>query len=206
MSTIASKHRGRGPVRKSAAASPDSLDRRLADRIAFERRQRQWSAAELAERSGVSRAMVAKIEAGAVRPTASLLGRLTAAFSLPLSTLFERIEQDDRTPLARSADQVVWRDPETGYRRRALSPGRADPLQLTEVRLPAGARVPYPAEAYAYLHTQVWVLGGTLHFHEGTALHTLSKGDCLAIRDAVPCTFANNTGQECRYLVAVTRR
>jgi hypothetical protein len=150
--------------------------------------------------------MIAKIEAGDVRPTASLLGRLAAAFSLPLSTLFERIEQGDRAPLARSSDQVVWRDHETGYRRRALSPGRADPLQLTEVRLPARARVSYPAEAYAYLHTQVWVLSGVLHFREGATLHRLSKGDCLAIREAVPCTFANDSGRECRYLVAVTRR
>jgi transcriptional regulator with XRE-family HTH domain len=182
------------------------LDRRLAERIVVERNERQWSVAELAERAGVSRAMIAKIEAGQARPTASLLGKVSAAFALPLSTLFKRIEAGSPTRLARAADQPVWRDPETGYVRRALSPCGDGPLQLTLIRLPSGARVSYPAEAYTYVHTQICVLNGTLTFREGSAVHTISRGDCLALGQAAPCTFANDGAGECRYIVAVARR
>jgi transcriptional regulator with XRE-family HTH domain len=162
--------------------------------------------ADLAERSGVSRAMIAKIEAGQARPTASLLGKVCAAFALPLSTLFQRIEAGPAKRLARAGDQAVWKDPETGYVRRALSPSGDAPLQLTLIRLPPGARVSYPAEAYTYVHTQIAVLKGTLTFKEGPATHTLSRGDCLAVGPPSACTYANDGTDECRYIVAVARR
>ena len=42
------------------------------------RQARDLSASALAERSGVSRAMIGKIERGEAQPTAALLGRLPA--------------------------------------------------------------------------------------------------------------------------------
>ena len=60
----------------------ESLDERLAARVALEREARGWPVAELAERSGVSRAMISKIERGEVKPTASLLGKLSTGSQL----------------------------------------------------------------------------------------------------------------------------
>src|SRR5262249_14941115 len=101
----------------------------------------------LAERSGVSRAMIAKIERGEAQPTAALLGRLSAALGLTLSELFARTE--GQTPrLARTADQTVWVDPQTGYRRRSVSPAGGS-VQLVEVELPPGAEVAYPADSFS---------------------------------------------------------
>lgn len=207
MSTIVTAAARRKSSRSSQATTNAALlDRRLAERIVLERSERGWSVAELAERSGVSRAMIAKIEAGQARPTAALLGKVCAAFALPLSILFERVEAVTARRLARAAEQPVWQDPETGYVRRALSPSGAAPLQLTLIRLPRGARVSYPAEAYSYVHTQICVLKGTLTFKEGPVMHTLSRGDCLAVGPAAPCTYANDGASECRYIVAVARR
>ena len=56
----------------------------LAQRLKAEREARNWSLAELAERSGVSKAMISKIERDEVSPTAALLGRLSGAFGLSL--------------------------------------------------------------------------------------------------------------------------
>jgi len=139
----------------------DSLDERLAARVALEREARGWPVAELAERSGVSRAMISKIERGDVKPTASLLGKLSAAFGLPLSLLLARIEG---TPsrVARAASQAWWTDPETRYRRRAISPPSDGRLQLTEIALPPGARVTFPAATYTFIHQQIWVVDGRL--------------------------------------------
>ena len=196
LSTIVSRRRS-----PSARAAANPLDARVARAIGGERQRRQWSLADLADRSGVSRAMIAKIERGDARPTASLLGRLSAAFGLPLSAFFSRIETSPKR-VARAAEQPVWQDPATGYIRRALTPVADEPLQLTHVRLPPRARVSYPAEAYAFIRQQIWVLQGTLTFEEGDTVHTLQAGDCLALGAPAPCTFANTS----RRGVAVTRK
>jgi transcriptional regulator with XRE-family HTH domain len=183
----------------------DSLDDRLATRVALEREARGWPVAELATRSGVSRAMISKIERGEVKPTASLLGKLSTAFGLPLSLLFARVE-GELSRVSRTASRSWWTDPETGYRRRAISPLSDALLQLTEVELPPRARVMFPAAAYTFIHQQIWVLDGGLTFREGVDTHELAAGDCLTLGPPADCTFENVSRRTCRYIVAVVRR
>jgi hypothetical protein len=149
--------------------------------------------------------MIAKVERDEAQPTAALLGRLSGALGLTLSELVARAE-GGTARLARAADQPVWTDPATGYRRRAVSPRAGGPVELVDVELPAGAEVAYPADAYAFIHQQVWVLDGELVFREGEAEHRLGAGDCLALGPPQPCAFVNPGRSPCRYLVAVARR
>src|SRR5690242_8210511 len=128
--------------RRAAAVTGADPTESLAARIALEREARGWSLAELAERSGVSKAMISKIERGEASPTATLLGRLSGAFGLTLSTLLARAEQSGGR-LLRAAEQPEWRDPETSYVRRQIAP-RADlPVELIRIELPAGAAVSF---------------------------------------------------------------
>lgn len=182
----------------------DELTANIAATLRATRIERRFSVNGLAERSGVSRAMIAKIERGDAQPTAVLLGRLTAALGLTLSELFARTEGESPR-LARSADQPVWVDPTTGYRRRSVSPA-GGPVQLVEVELPAGARVAYPAESYALAGHQIWVLAGGLRFQEGEVEHDLRAGDCLELGPPTPGTYWNATERPCRYLVVLDRR
>jgi len=183
----------------------DSLDHRLAARVALERGARGWSVAELAARSGVSRAMISRIERGDAKPTASLLGKLSAALGLPLSLLLARVEGEP-SRLSRAAAQATWTDPESGYRRRALSSSGDGVLQLTEVVLPAGARVAFATAVYTFIHQQIWVMEGRLTFYEGSEVVELDAGDCLTLGPPADCRFENRTSTDCRYLVAVVRR
>ena len=183
----------------------DSLDARLAARVALERDARGWPVAELADRSGVSRAMISKIERGEVKPTASLLGKLSAALGLPLSLLLARVEGAP-SRIARAAARTWWTDPDTRYRRRAISPPSDARLQLTEVALPPGARVTFSAGTYAFVHQQIWVVGGRLTFREGGETHLLAAGDCLTLGPPAECTYENATRKTCRYVVAVARQ
>lgn len=177
----------------------------LAARLKHERVQRAWTIAQLAERSGVSKAMVSKVERGEASPTAALLGRLSGAFGLSLSTLLSRAESSgDR--VSRAEKQASWTDPGSGYVRRAVSPRTGGPLELVSVLLPEGARVSYPASAYAFLYHQILVLSGTLRFLEGTLEHVLRAGDCLELGAPTDCTYFNSGPGKCRYLVAVVRR
>lgn len=184
-----------------------ALDRRLAARLRAEREARGWSLAALAARSGVSRAMISKVERAEASPTAALLGRLSGAFGLTLSTLLARAEVEGGAGrIARAADQPSWRDPGSGYVRRAVTPPGSEP-ELVAVELPPGARVPFPAASYALLAGQcVWVLGGTLAFREGAVEHRLAPGDCLALGPPTDCEFHNPGPELARYLVALARR
>lgn len=183
----------------------NDIDRQLAHRIKEERDARYWSLADLASASGVSKAMISRIERAETSATAALLGRLSGAFGMTLSTLLTRAEAEPAR-LVRRASQPVWLDPETGFRRTAISPSGAERLQLVEGELPAGARIAYPASAYAFIVQQIWMLDGELTFQEGALSHVLARGDCLELVGAQDCVFENRSLETCRYLVVVARR
>ncbi|HEV7263503.1 MAG TPA: XRE family transcriptional regulator [Falsiroseomonas sp.] len=180
---------------------------RLAAQLRAERDARGWSIAEFAERSRVSRAMISKIERAEASPTAALLGRLCGALGLTLSALLARAEGLAGGAVARAGDQPSWRDPETGYVRRAITPPGAEP-ELVRVVLPAGARVAYPAATYGLTRGHsIWVLEGALRFHEGQATHLLGPGDCLSLGPPADCAYVNPSSTcSVTYLVALSRR
>ncbi|WP_077961211.1 helix-turn-helix domain-containing protein [Ensifer adhaerens] len=182
----------------------DSLDQRLSERIRLEREARGWSLSELSERSGVSRAMVHKVERGDSSPTATLLAKLAGAFGLTMSSLIARAEMSQGR-LSRREDQAVWRDPQTGYLRRHVSPMSDLPLELVEVELPAGAEVPIPASAYALHRRWIWVSAGSLTFVEGPETHALDAGDCLELGPPQDCVFRNTGSETCIYAVVLLR-
>lgn len=182
----------------------DDPESALATRLRLEREARGWSLAELAARSGVSKAMLSKIERAEASPTAALLGRLSAAYGLTISQLFARAEQGGQ--IARVADQPVWTDPETGFRRRSLSPPGAAPMELVWGELPPGARIAYPADSYRFLADhQVVVIEGSLTMDHAGTIFTLTQGDCLRWSTPRDVTYENRGDETCRYVVAVLR-
>ena len=179
----------------------DPLAMQIAARIRSEREQRRWTLAQLADASGVSRAMINRIERAESSPTAVVLGKLAAAFQVSVSALLTPAEA---TGVHRMADAMEWHDPATGYRRRQIT-GPQFPADIAEVHLPPGARVPYPAASLAFQREAVWVLDGRLTFHEGDVVHELNRGDSIEVDVPVPCVFANTSRAECRYAIILTR-
>ncbi|WP_329338982.1 XRE family transcriptional regulator [Streptomyces sp. NBC_00663] len=187
----------------------DPLVRQIAARVRAERERRRWTLAQLAEASGVSQAMISRIEREESSPTAVVLGKLSAAFQLSVSSLLASAEGEaaaeaEGERVRREADAAVWRDPETGYRRRQITSPRF-PTEIAEIRLPAGAQVPYPAAAFAFIRQLVWVLDGQLTFHEGELVHDLHAGDTIELGEPAARVFVNNTDTECRYVVVLAR-
>lgn len=182
----------------------DTLAGSLARTLRTARAEQDLSVNALAERSGVSRAMITKIERGEAQPTAVLLGRLSGALGLTLSELIARAESTGEL-LRRAADQPIWTDPLTGYRRRALSPTTDGPLDLVEVDFPPGATVSYPVEVYTPRCQQLWVISGRLTFTQGSVVYHLETGDCLQLGPPAPTTFHNPTNEPTRYLAAIVK-
>ena len=181
----------------------DTFATSLAQRLRREREQRGWPLSELARRAAVSKSMISKVERGEASPTASLLGRLAGAFGTTMSSLLAEPTSPKR--LTRRDDQSVWKDPATGYLRRAICPPGAGRIEVTEVTLPAGARVAFPKEAFAFLEQQILMLRGTLDFAEGATVHVLRRGDHLTLGPPSNCTFENRQKSACVYVVLLVR-
>lgn len=156
----------------------------------------------LAERSGVSRAMISRIERGEANPTAQLLARLCHGLGTTLSRFFAGT-QAPGAPLRRHADQHVWQDPETGYRRRAVSPeGVGSPVDLVDVVFPPGGRVVFERNPFEAAYSQhLWLLEGRMRMTAGDATHDLEAGDCLFMRLDEAIVFSNPHPAPARYAI-----
>ncbi|MBM7344877.1 helix-turn-helix domain-containing protein [Pantoea coffeiphila] len=185
------------------SSKEDDINHRIGQRIKLERELRGWSLTDLAQHSGVSRAMIHKIERGESSPTATLLARLAGSFDMSMSQLIAQSEMQSGTLLT-LAQQPVWQDPETGYIRRHVSPQQI-PADLVSVELPAGVSVPMPAISYLSRRQLIWVIGGELVFQEGEKTFELAEGDCLALGDPADCVFINRSERPCRYAVLVLK-
>lgn len=160
----------------------------------------------LAQKSGVSRSNISLIERGQSSPTAVVLDKLSSALGVSVASLFEGREAAAApSPLARVADQPVWRDPASGYVHRNVSPPGVSPLQLVDVIFPAGQRVQFETSARdADIHQLIWMIDGVMAISHGHDEWQLQPGDCLALRLDAPVGFYNPGAKPARYLVALT--
>lgn len=204
------------PIVDDATAADDAgadEQRALGERLQRLRTERKWSLTELAEESGVSRAMINRVERGVSSPTATILGRLSGAFGLTISQLLDEAlehevpratDPDDARGIQRGATAESWTDPDTGYRRRPVS-SAAFPADVTEVRLPAGREVAYPASAYAFLRHCIWVVDGVLELVVGGESTRLAAGDRIELGDPADVVYRNPGDGPTRYVVVVVR-
>lgn len=184
-----------------------TLDERIAARVRSLRADAGLSLESLAERSGVSRSMLSLIERGETSPTAVVLDKVATGLGVLLPTLFESdgVAAPAPGPLARRADQPLWKDPASGYLRRSVTPpGASQPMRLVEVRFPAGARVTFDNDGKDLSACQqVWLLEGRMELTVGRTRHRLEAGDCLAMTLEQPVTFHNPTRKAARYAVVI---
>jgi transcriptional regulator with XRE-family HTH domain len=184
----------------------DVMERRIAEGIKKRREQLGISANDLAERSGVSRAMVSKIERLEVSPTAALLGRLCNGLGITLSSLIASAESSAGPPIARAADQPVWRDPDTGLLRTMVSPlNTGSRVEIVHVELPSNTKVQYGRMQEPHYDQHVLVLAGKLTMTFGEEAIDLGVGDCMRSRFDVTHAFANRGRSACKYLVVIAR-
>lgn len=188
------------------------ITERIARRLHQLRDERGLTPEALADRSGVSRAMIYRIEAGQASPTAVVLNKLAIGLGVLLPTLlgpgdYREPRLNLRHPVASRKAQGTWQDPDTGYSRRTLTPSTASTaLQLSEIHFPAGARVTFEnAFGDASVQQQVWMLEGQMDIRLGDEIAHLRSGDCMAMTLDTPISFHNPGAKDARYLVATLR-
>ncbi len=185
-----------------AVIREESLDDRIAGRLKALRQERSWSLDDLSLICGVSRATLSRLEKGDVSPTASVLGKLCAAYAITMSRLMSMVETEFQ-PLVRSGDQLVWEDPDTGFVRRSVSPP-ADTLagEVIMCELPAGTRIEYDKPSRPGLEHHLVVLSGRLDLTIEGRPYQLSEGDCLRYQLFGPGAFQTGS-QSVKYMLAM---
>lgn len=182
-----------------------ATEARIARRIRLERDARGWSLGDLADRAGLAKATISKVERMEMSPTAVTLLKLATAFDLTLAGLLLRAEEEGGR-VSRAADQPLWRDPETGYLRRQIFSRSDFPLEMVRVEMPPGQSVTLPATSFARIRQVLLVESGMLVLTEaGTARHELAAGDCLAFGPPADVTFANESAAPCTYTISLMR-
>lgn len=181
-----------------------SLNDRIAERVRQLRAARGLSLDALAAASGVSRSMISLVERGESSPTAVVLEKLAVALDVSLASLFDHPAAEPQ-PVARRADQPEWRDPQSGYRRRNVSPpAYPSPIRIIEVEFPPGASVAYETGARRPAqHQQVWLQRGQLRVRVGDEDFSLEPGDCLAHPLDRPVNFHNPGRTSAHYVVVL---
>lgn len=183
------------------------VDSDIARLLLKHRKARNFTVTELAQRSGVSQAMISKVERGTSSPSATILSRLANAMNITLSKLFAELEQHQNSLVRFTHQQQHWTDEQSGITRWSLSPAGACP-ELIKVEIPAMGELTIPASANEHLSGQtLWVLSGSLDFQVNHQTHHLRAGDCLALTFASEYRMSNpDSNQNCSYIVAFSQK
>src|SRR5262249_31151256 len=148
--------------------------------------------------------MLSLVERGESSPTAVVLEKIATGLGIALAGLFDDASAP-ASPLSRRADRTTWRDPQSGYLRRNISPANyPPPAQIVEVILAAGGRVADESGARDVgLHRQLGIQGASMEVTVGKVTYRLAKDDCLAMQLDEPITFRNRTRKAARYIVVL---
>ena len=189
---------------RAAKTAPPDLNSRIAQRVRTLRGELGMTLDALAATCDVSRSMISLVERGESSPTAVVLEKIATGLGVPLASLFDDTSAP-ASPVSHRADRTPWRDPDSGYVRRNISPGNfPSPIQIVEVFLPGGARVAYETGARdARIHQQIWVRQGNIEVTIGATTHRLVPDDCLAMQLNEPTAFRNPTRKSARYIVVL---
>jgi transcriptional regulator with XRE-family HTH domain len=182
---------------------PD-INARIASRVRTLRAASALSLEALAARSAVSRSMLSLVERGETSPTAVVLEKVATALGITLAALFDDADASP-DPVSHATDRTAWKDPQSGYVRRNISPPNfPSPIRIVEVSFPAGARVSYETGAReSAVAQQIWVRDGAIEVTVGKVIHKLMRDDCLAMQLDGPVTFRNRTRKAARYVVVL---
>jgi transcriptional regulator with XRE-family HTH domain len=179
---------------------------RLGGHIKQLRRRRALTLEELAGLSGVSRAMISKLERGEKNPTLVVAAKLAEGLGVTLSQLAGMEERREVVVVPRER-RMVMRDPETGFERQLLSPnfvGRG--VEFVRNAIPEGSTSGEFPPHRRGVEEHIVVERGRLRAMLGGEEYVLVEGDALYFEADVRHRFDNAGEGECSYYLVISSR
>jgi transcriptional regulator with XRE-family HTH domain len=176
---------------------------RLGERVRALRRERGWTLEVLAERSGVSRAMISKLERGEKNPTLVVAAKVAEGLGMNLSQLVS-VEEKSKVVVVPRERRMTMRDPETGFERQLLSPslgGRG--VEFMRNVVPEGSTSGELPPHRRGVEEYVVVERGRLRAVLGGVEYVLEEGDAAYFEADVAHRFDNAGAGECSYYLVI---
>jgi DNA-binding XRE family transcriptional regulator len=169
----------------ASATRPDVLDAGvgwvIAQRVREYRNQLGFTVEQLAERSGISKGMLSKIENAQASPSLGTLVKLSTAISVPLTSLFRGLEEEHDALFVRAGQgvEIVRKGTRVGHQYQLLGEMRG-PNKIVEpmlVTLNEQSEV-FPLFQHPGIEF-IYMLAGAMEYGYGSDRHLLSPGDAL---------------------------
>lgn len=160
----------------------------IAERVRTRSRELGVSSGELARRTGLSRAMVSKIENAQGSPSLLTLARLSEALEMPVTSLFRGLDEEHDALYTRagSAPELARPGTRSGHRYQLLGSmrGPAKRMEPMLVTLTSEQEV-FPL--YQHPGTElIYMLEGEMDYGYGGATYEMRPGDALQLNAEVP--------------------
>ncbi|WP_210338525.1 helix-turn-helix domain-containing protein [Bradyrhizobium commune] len=192
---------------RAGRAGDDAIVIEVGSRVKRLRTQAGLTLEEFAAQSGVSRAMLSKVERGEKSPTLAIIVRIAKGLNVSMSALMGAEPDAAQVTVIRKANRLAFTDPETGFERHNLSPTHLDnDLEFLLHRIPpgesSGELPPYkvPTEKYLVVHQ------GQLTVQTGEASYVLDTGDSFYFDVRESYRFINAGKTPCAYYLVIRRR
>jgi transcriptional regulator with XRE-family HTH domain len=155
------------------------------------RRRRQdigLTVGQLAERSGISKGMLSKIENAQTSPSLATLERLAAALDMPLTSLFRGLaeERDAVFVKADSGPEIVRQGTRAGHAYQLLGSLRGPRKQVEPLLVTLTERAEiFPS--FQHSGTELlYMLSGTMDYSYGKQQYRMEPGDTLQFEGDIP--------------------
>ncbi|MAG56180.1 MAG: hypothetical protein CMJ83_07815 [Planctomycetes bacterium] len=159
----------------------------------------------LADRSGVSTAMLSEVERAMKNPTVKLAWQIANALECALTDLLA-VADAPEVHLVRAGDRRTLVDPETGVERHGLRTRLLnDGLEVVSYRLPPGEGSGEMEPNRPGVREHLIVLGGILTLHTGDTELKLRKGDQVTYAPQTTVAYVNDGARPCEFLLLSDR-
>ena len=160
----------------------------------------------LAGLSGVSRAMISKLERGEKNPTLVVAAKLAEGLGVTLSRL-AGVEERREVVIVPRERRMVMRDPQTGFERQLLSPNSVGVgVEFIRNTIPEGSTSGEFPPHRKGVEEHIVVERGTLKATLAGEEHLLGEGDAIYFEADVAHRFDNAGNGDCSYYLVISSR
>jgi transcriptional regulator with XRE-family HTH domain len=172
-------------------------------RIRALRHLRGWTLQQLSTASGVSTAMLSKVERDKRNPTIAVAWRIADALGVSPSRLLT-IDRPRAVTVIRKRQRKLYRDPETGFERHVLTP--TFPTRgiefLSCILPPGGGTGPVPAHQRSFEEC-ILVTRGSLMVRVGATRRVLRQGDAIYYEPKTEHRLVNVGRSRCEFYLLI---
>lgn len=164
------------------------------------RTQKKLTLSRLAAETGLSTALISKLETDRMIPTLPTLATICRVYGVGMSHFFTEPEKHTLSITRKTHLQVTARGGESGCSIPLHVPKSSSALMAEMVEIPAGGTDALSDAFHRETSGLAYVIEGSLHLDAGGLHEVLEAGDCMFLESTMPLVWSAGNRQRCRVL------